>query len=69
MGYNIVSTEEINSRETGLGISFTAPTNKVEYLLMLIDTTGKFHSETIARNSFGSIWSYLFKGGYKLIAL
>lgn len=29
MAYNIVSAEEINSRETGLGISFTAPINKV----------------------------------------
>ena len=29
MGYNIVSAEEINSRETGLGIGFTAPIGKV----------------------------------------
>ncbi len=29
MGYNIVSTEEINLSETGLGISFTAPVSKV----------------------------------------
>ena len=29
MGYNIVSTEEINSSETGLGIGFTASAGKV----------------------------------------
>ena len=29
MGYNIVSAEEINSSETGLGIGFTAPAGKV----------------------------------------
>ena len=40
--------------------------HNIEYLLMLIDNTCEDHPETIARNRFRSIWSYVLKGGYQI---